>query len=234
MASGIDLQTTAHPVLGRERDAALGRCCRCGRPALFALASRRRRADRRLVRAAAGTGLRALMALGAAAVLFYSEVFARCGLGELFAGLGLGALPVWGSAWVQGKPPERRRALGGRAGLLHDVQSAPAERVSRRGGGPRRRPAEPRAAARPTRVRPSSTRPPPCPCPLSLAVAVTLGALPPRALAAALPSLLLARPLAWALGRPQEPVPIPALGANVVWNLATNAVLAVALGFAAR
>ena len=45
------------------------------------------------------------MALGAAAVLFYSNVFARAGLGELFAGLGLGALPVWGSAWVQGQPP---------------------------------------------------------------------------------------------------------------------------------
>jgi hypothetical protein len=26
-----------------------------------------------------------------------------------------------------------------------------------------------------------------------------------------------------------EPVPIPALGANVVWNLATNALLAVGL-----
>ena len=46
-----------------------------------------------------------IMALGAAAVLLYSDVFARAGLGELFAGLGLGALPVWGAAWVQGPEP---------------------------------------------------------------------------------------------------------------------------------
>ena len=46
-----------------------------------------------------------LMAVGAASVLFYSDFFARSGLGEVFAGLGLGALPVWGAAWVQGRPP---------------------------------------------------------------------------------------------------------------------------------
>ncbi len=46
-----------------------------------------------------------LMAVGAACVLFYSEFFARAGLGEVFAGLGLGALPVWGAAWVQGREP---------------------------------------------------------------------------------------------------------------------------------
>jgi 1,4-dihydroxy-2-naphthoate octaprenyltransferase len=65
--------------------------------------------------------------------------------------------------------------------------------------------------------------------PLSLALAVALGALPAPALVAALPSLVLARPLRWALTHPNDPVPIPALGANVAWNLATNGVLAVAL-----
>ena len=68
--------------------------------------------------------------------------------------------------------------------------------------------------------------------PLSIVVAVALGALPLAALAAVLPSLLLARPLAWALGDTDRPVPIPALGRNVAWNLATNAVLALALVFA--
>jgi 1,4-dihydroxy-2-naphthoate octaprenyltransferase len=70
--------------------------------------------------------------------------------------------------------------------------------------------------------------------PASIVAAVALKVLPPHALAAAVPSALLAKPLAWALARPREPVPIPALGANVVWNLATNAVLAIALVLAAR
>ena len=65
--------------------------------------------------------------------------------------------------------------------------------------------------------------------PASIVAAVALGALPRMALVAVLPSLLLAKPLAWAFTKPDEPVPIPALGANVVWNLATNAVLALAL-----
>jgi hypothetical protein len=49
---------------------------------------------------------------------------------------------------------------------------------------------------------------------------------------AVLPSLLLAQPLAWAFGDTRKPVPIPAMGANVVWNLATNTVLAIALAVA--
>ena len=61
---------------------------------------------------------------------------------------------------------------------------------------------------------------------------MALGALPVHALAATLPSLLLAKPLAWALGDTREPVPVPALGANVAWNLATNTVLALALAAA--
>jgi 1,4-dihydroxy-2-naphthoate octaprenyltransferase len=70
--------------------------------------------------------------------------------------------------------------------------------------------------------------------PTSLIVAAALGALPPLALLAVLPSLLLAKPLQWALTKPAEPVPIPALAANVVWNLATNSLLAIALFIAAR
>jgi 1,4-dihydroxy-2-naphthoate octaprenyltransferase len=65
--------------------------------------------------------------------------------------------------------------------------------------------------------------------PVAIVVAVLLGALPVYALAAAVPSLFLVKPLRWALGDARQPVPIPALGANVVWNLATNSVLALAL-----
>jgi hypothetical protein len=60
-------------------------------------------------------------------------------------------------------------------------------------------------------------------------IAVVLGALPALALLATLPSLLLAKPLGWAFGDTRQPVPLPAMGANVIWNLATNSVLAVAL-----
>jgi 1,4-dihydroxy-2-naphthoate octaprenyltransferase len=68
--------------------------------------------------------------------------------------------------------------------------------------------------------------------PVSIVVAVLLGALPVHGLAATLASLFLVKPLSWAFGDTREPVPIPAMGANVVWNLATNAVLALALAAA--
>nr|MCU0255848.1 prenyltransferase [Vicinamibacterales bacterium] len=42
-----------------------------------------------------------VMILGALAVLIYTDVFVRSGFGELFAGLGLGLLPVIGAALVQ-------------------------------------------------------------------------------------------------------------------------------------
>jgi 1,4-dihydroxy-2-naphthoate octaprenyltransferase len=70
--------------------------------------------------------------------------------------------------------------------------------------------------------------------PTCLLVAVVLRALPSLALVAVLPSVLLVKPLQWALTRPHEPVPIPALAANVVWNLATNGLLGVALFLAAQ
>ena len=51
---------------------------------------------------------------------------------------------------------------------------------------------------------------------------------------AALPSLLLFKPLQWALGDTDQPVSTPALGANVAWNLATNTLIAVGLVVAVR
>ena len=58
---------------------------------------------------------------------------------------------------------------------------------------------------------------------------VILRWLPLHALAGVLPSLLLVPPVRWALARPDGPVPVPALGMNVVWNLATNFLLAAGL-----
>jgi 1,4-dihydroxy-2-naphthoate octaprenyltransferase len=63
--------------------------------------------------------------------------------------------------------------------------------------------------------------------PTVIVVGVKTGALPLPCLLGAVPSLLLIKPLQWAFGDVSLPVPIPALGANVVWNLTTNSLLAV-------
>ena len=174
----------------------------------------------------------ALMAAGAVAVLCYSNLFARTGLGEVFAGLGLGALPVWGAAWVQGPAPGPAALWAGVPAffmtfnllLLNEFPDQEADRA----GGRRNlvlwlgRLGAARVYAAAALLTPAS-----------IVAAVVLGGLPLPALAAALPSLLLAKPLAWAFTDPQQPVPIPALGANVTWNLATNTVLALALALAA-
>jgi len=174
-----------------------------------------------------------VLVFGAAAVLFYTDVFARAGVGELFAGLGLGLLPVWGASLVQGGRPGLASLAASWPAffmtfnllLLNEFPDEPADRK----GGRRNlvlllgRP----AAARIYTLAALAV-------PTWLIVAVALRFLPPLALVAVLPSIFLVKPVAWALTKPQEPVPIPALAANVVWNLATNALLAVALFVAAR
>jgi 1,4-dihydroxy-2-naphthoate octaprenyltransferase len=62
--------------------------------------------------------------------------------------------------------------------------------------------------------------------PVSIIAAVLLDVLPPTALIAVFPTALLAPAVKWAATRPLEPVPIPGLGANVFWNLATNSLMA--------
>jgi 1,4-dihydroxy-2-naphthoate octaprenyltransferase len=173
----------------------------------------------------------ALMAVGAAAVLFYSDVLARVGLGEIFAGLGLGALPVWGAAWVQGKEPGPAALWAGVPAFFMTfdlllLNEFPDEDADRAGGRRnlvlllgRRGAALVYAAAALL-------------APTAILLGVLARALPTQALAATLPSVLLAKPLGWALRRPHAPVPVPALGANVVWNLATNAALAAAVAVA--
>jgi 1,4-dihydroxy-2-naphthoate octaprenyltransferase len=170
----------------------------------------------------------ALLVAGAISVLFYSPLFARSGVGEVFAGLGLGLLPVWGAAWVQGPMPGAAALWAGIPAFLMTfnlllLNEFPDEEADRTGGRKnlvlmlgRKGAALVYAAAGIL-------------TPLSIVAAVGLKALPPLALVATLPSLFLAQPLAWAFGDTRKPVPIPAMGANVVWNLATNVVLALAL-----
>jgi hypothetical protein len=65
---------------------------------------------------------------------------------------------------------------------------------------------------------------------LDVVAAVLLGAFPAFALIGVLPSWLVVPAVTWAFTRPNEPVPIPALSGNVVWNLATNVSVATGLG----
>jgi 1,4-dihydroxy-2-naphthoate octaprenyltransferase len=175
-----------------------------------------------------GWKLLPIFVLGAVSVLGYSDLLARAYVGEIFAGLGLGTLPVLGTAMVQGGelgaaavaasippffmtfnllllnefPDEKADQEGGRRNLLRLLGRVGAARAYVFIGWA---------------------------VPASLVAAVAYGSLPAISLLACLPSLALIAPTRWALGSPQEPVPLPALGANVIWNLATNTVLAICL-----
>jgi 1,4-dihydroxy-2-naphthoate octaprenyltransferase len=172
-----------------------------------------------------------LAAAGAASVLFYTEVFARIGVGEIMAGLGLGALPVWGAAWVQGQPPGPAALWAGVPAFLMTfnlllLNEFPDEEADRAGGRKNIVLMLGRRGAALVYVAAAVL------APVTIVLAVAFHALPPQALAAVVPSAVLVKPLAWALGDTRQAVPIPALGANVVWNLATNTVLALALAVA--
>ena len=173
-----------------------------------------------------------LLAFGGVAVLFYTRFWLRTGLGEIFAGLGLGALPVIGTALVQ----------DGRLGHAAIAASIPAFfmtfnllllnefpdiEADRSGGrrhlvillGPRRAAIVYVAAAVAT--------------PAWIIIATCLELLPLSALIAAVPTILLWPALRWALAEPERTPPLAALGGNVVWNLTTNLLMSAGLALAA-
>ena len=102
MRSGIDLQTTRTPFSGGSGTLPSGAIPVGAAVALasWARSSACSSASTSSRRSAGGRSA-VLMALGAAAVLIYTQIFARTGVGEVFAGLGLGLLPVVGTALVQ-------------------------------------------------------------------------------------------------------------------------------------
>ena len=178
-----------------------------------------------------GLQLLPIYILGALCVLGYTDFLARIYLGEIFAGLGLGTLPVLGAAMVQGGElgPTAIAAsippffMTFNLLLLNEF---PDEEADRRGGrknllilfGRRN-------AARVYVLAGWLTK-------IALLVPILVGVFPWVCLLALLPSAALIPPTRWALTRPTEPVPVPAMGANVIWNLATNAVLALCLALA--
>jgi 1,4-dihydroxy-2-naphthoate octaprenyltransferase len=174
-----------------------------------------------------------LVVIGAVSVLGYTGWLARTGCGELSAGLGLGALPVLGTALVQeGRLGPAAWAASVPAFLMTFnlllLNEFPDEAADRRGGRRNlvlllgRRP-----AARIYALAALAT-------PLWILASVGAGWLPRVCLVGALPFLLLLPALRSLLHDAERPVPVPHLGSNVIWNLATNALLAAALGWAAR
>lgn len=169
-----------------------------------------------------------LFVAGAISVVAYTDLLARLGIGELAAGFGLGAGPVAGSALVQGGglgPAALWVAIPAflmtfNLLLLNEFPDEAADR----GGGRRNlvlifgR----QIAARIYAAAALAT-------PLVIVLGVVVGALPTPVLLGALPSLFLIQPLRWVVTDPSAPVPLPALGANVTWNLATNTLVAVGL-----
>ena len=170
--------------------------------------------------------------VGALFVLGYTDALARMGVGEVAAGLGLGGLAVAGTALVQDG------TLGGVAVAasvpaflmtfnLLLLNEFPDEAPDREGGRKNlvillgRKPAAWIYAGAALLV------------PIWIVLAAALGLLPAWALLGALPSLLLVQPLRWAFGDVSADVPVPALGANVMWNLATNTLLGLGLLLAA-
>jgi 1,4-dihydroxy-2-naphthoate octaprenyltransferase len=163
---------------------------------------------------------------GAFSVVAYTDLLARIGVGELAAGFGLGAGPVIGAALVQDGSWSRAAVWVAIPAFFMTfnlllLNEFPDEAADRQGGrrnlvvlfGRHVAAWIYAAAALAT--------------PLVIILGVVLRALPAPLLIAVLPSLLLVKPLAWVMADPAQPVPLPALGANVVWNLATNTMAAI-------
>ncbi len=167
-----------------------------------------------------------IMIAGAVAVLAYTDLLARIGIGELAAGFGLGAGPVIGAALVQGGGWSAAAAAASIPAFfmtfnLLFLNEFPDEEADRKGGRSNLVILFGRKTAARIYVLAGLATP------AAIVVAVALKTIPVPCLLALLPSLLLVKPLRWAFDDPSEPVPISALGANVVWNLATNTVIAV-------
>jgi 1,4-dihydroxy-2-naphthoate octaprenyltransferase len=175
-----------------------------------------------------GWTLLPVLVVGAVAVLGYTDWLARGGLGEVFAGLGLGAFPVWGTAYVQAGAAGTTVLAPAVAAFLMTfnlllLNEFPDEAADRAGG--RRNLVVLLGRQTAARVYAAAT----LLVPVVITAAVLVQLLPPLCLLAVVPTTLAARGLRWAFTDPEAPVPLPALGGNVVWNLTTNAALAACL-----
>lgn len=173
-----------------------------------------------------GQPLVPLVLAGLVLVLGYTPWFTRLGIGELAAGLGLGYLPVLGTAVVQTGdaataavataipaffmtfnllllnefPDEIADRAGGRRNLVLMFGRAGAAKIY--------------TAAVAFTV-------------LSIIVAVARGVMPVWCLLGILPAWYARDAVKWAVRTPESAVPMGALAGNVFWNLLTNLMLAI-------
>jgi 1,4-dihydroxy-2-naphthoate octaprenyltransferase len=173
------------------------------------------------------------LVLGCLAVLFYTDLLARTYLGEFFAGLGLGCLPVAATALVQDGSLGPAAVAASLPAFFMTfnlllLNEFPDEDADRKGGRRSLVLLLGRTGAAGLYVAVALA------VPIAIVAGVARGALHPLCLAACLPTLLLAPAFSWALRSPADPTPLPALGSNVGWNLATNLLLAITLVVASR
>ena len=175
-----------------------------------------------------GYPLLAVLVAGLALTLGYTPWGTRSGVGEVAAGLGLGTLPIIGSALVQGVPlapgvwPVAAVACLMTFNLLL-LNTFPDEAADRAGGRRTLLLLLGRARARRCYL-----------AAVALAVGVLAGAivagrLPRGAVLALIPAAATLPAWRWAADDAAQPVPISALAGNVVWNLGTHLLLALAL-----
>jgi 1,4-dihydroxy-2-naphthoate octaprenyltransferase len=169
-----------------------------------------------------------IVILGAICVLTYSDLLARIGLGEVAAGLGLGTLPVAGTALVQGGSLGTTAVSAALPAFFMTfnlllLNEFPDQKADREGGRKNLVIILGRKSAAKLYVAAGLSTP------LVIFVSTALEHLPLLSLMAILPSLALLKPFAWALRHPHDEVPIPAMGMNVFWNLMTNLTLALTL-----
>ena len=228
MRTGIDLATERTPFSGGSGTLPAGGMSLTGALAFGIVCSAIGLAVGLYFLSVVGSTMMPILVVGGVCVLAYTDVLARLGVGELAAGLGLGGLPVAGTALVNtGHMDWAALAAGIPATFMTFnlllLNEFPDETADRAGGRKNlvillgRRPAAWIYAAAAVAT------------PLSLLVAVLLHVLPMTCLVAMAPSVLLIKPLRWVFRDPADPVPIPALGTNVVWNLTTNSAMALAL-----
>ncbi len=171
-----------------------------------------------------------LIILAAVLVIGYTDFFARIGLGEIAAGLGLGALPVIGSALVQNGTHSATATAAGIVSFMLTfnlllLNEFPDRKADSRGGrknlvimiGPEKAALVWLGVA--------------LGVPALILLLGISGVLPWPCLIAAVPGVLLKQAMEWAREkvRVQSTPPLPVLGANVYWNLATHALLSAGL-----
>ena len=226
--SGIDLNTVRTPFSGGSGTLPAGRLTYGKAIVLGVAGSAIGLAAGIYFLSVVGLKLLPLMIVGAIAVLVYTNLLARSYVGEIFAGLGLGCMPVLGTIMVQtGRIDGVAIAAAVPAFFMTFdlllLNEFPDVKADQKGGRRnlvlllKQRAAAAVYAAAALMV------------PACLIAGVLLDYLPGWSLLALFPSVMLIAPLRWAIVGPERPVPESALGANVIWILSTNSVLAGAL-----